>query len=450
VKLKIQLVLIFSLMSFIIQAEDLVRLDTDFNNFTINGTTNKTITLNFDKPTQQPTDEANAPKVYAPMQKTLGGDSKLYYLYNTGGTTEIFNNTDLTKVINFPLRIFAGVSDLYVYAAVYNADSGDAVKWEIIKAYPGNPVKNLTNSPITFTISPADICARTSCTGLEAATSTTKVTKTYKLNFFITTNSSLLKGAQVDVTQAPFNNGIYFNVGLSNKFYDKDEFTGTIIGVRRGDRRLFLEFTSTGILDPLDIRVVSHPVNASGGGENDVDDFPGALPIGNATYKDSSVLTESYAYSQNGELNVRNLNNDQNYIFSFVMVNKYLFATPLSNAAKEQPAQIEELLTKNSCFLLTAGFGEDHYIIDYFRHFRDQVLLKNYFGKKFVSVYYEMAPKYALIIYENEFLRSVIRGAAYILYFAFTHIYLMLLGAILIPIYFVWAYTLRKIKTLKT
>jgi hypothetical protein len=420
-------------------AAEQVRISDVFTDFTINGTTNTTVTLNFDKPTEMPIEEAKAVKIYVPMQTVvLSERSDQFYLHNLSGTTQIFDIGTKTKVINFPLRVWSGPSDHYLYALVYDPDSSDTNKWIVAKSYAGNPISSLENAAITFPLSPADICARVACTGL-GLTEASKTTKIYKVYFFVTTSTIVLGGSPGDITQSPYNNGIYFSVGLSNKFISPADFTGTVTNVRRGDKRLFLEYNTPGILDPLNIRILDH--NGSSPGAN--------LPIGGGGYTSSTLRTDEMAYMEDGEVLVRNLTNGVTYNLSFVMTNKYLFATPVSNFIPGTPAEIEELLKKNSCFLLTAGFGEDHYIINYFRHFRDSVLLKNYFGKKFVGVYYEMAPKYALMIYENESIRAVIRGIAYILYFSFTHIYLMLLGAILIPTFFICSYTLRKIKTAK-
>lgn len=428
-----------SFLTFSALATEQVRISDVFTDFTINGTTNTTVTLNFDKPTEMPIEEAKAVKIYAPMQtQVLSEQSAQFYLHNLTGTTQIFDIATKTKVINFPLRVWAGTSDTYLYALVYNPDSSDTNKWIVAKAYAGNPIRSLDNAAITFPLSPADICAQVSCSGL-GLTEASKTTKIYKVYFFVTTSTIVLGGTPGDITQTPLNNGIYFSVSLSNKFVSPADFTGTVTNVRRGDGRLFLEYNTPGILDPLNIRILDH--NGSSPGIN--------LPIGGGGYTSSTLRADEMAYLEDGEVLVRNLTNGTTYNLSFVMVNKHLFATPVSNFIPGQPAEIEELLKKNSCFLLTAGFGEDHYIINYFRHFRDSVLLKNYFGKKFVGVYYELAPKYALMIYENEAIRTVIRGIAYILYFAFTHIYLMLLAAVLIPIFFIGNHTFRKIKAAK-
>lgn len=62
------------------------------------------------------------------------------------------------------------------------------------------------------------------------------------------------------------------------------------------------------------------------------------------------------------------------------------------------------------CFIATAAYGtETAAELDVLRDFRDQVLLKNALGSRFVETYYRVSPPIADFIAENDFLRSVVR-----------------------------------------
>ena len=137
-------------------------------------------------------------------------------------------------------------------------------------------------------------------------------------------------------------------------------------------------------------------------------------------------------------MTVNNLTNSDTYNVSILFEDKYKFGTVLSNDMIGQPKEIEELLKKNACFLLTAGFGEDHFVINYFRNFRDTILSQSYLGRAFIHTYYELAPKYALMIYHNEAIRAVIRGAGYTLYFIFNFYYIILAVAVAVTGAFVF------------
>jgi hypothetical protein len=62
------------------------------------------------------------------------------------------------------------------------------------------------------------------------------------------------------------------------------------------------------------------------------------------------------------------------------------------------------------CFVATAAYGtETAAELDILRDFRDQVLLKNALGSRFVEAYYELSPPVADFIARNDFLRAVVR-----------------------------------------
>jgi len=62
------------------------------------------------------------------------------------------------------------------------------------------------------------------------------------------------------------------------------------------------------------------------------------------------------------------------------------------------------------CFIATAAYGTDTAEeIDVLREFRDEVLLPNRLGAKFVSFYYKTSPPVADLISQNEVLRTVVR-----------------------------------------
>ena len=68
-----------------------------------------------------------------------------------------------------------------------------------------------------------------------------------------------------------------------------------------------------------------------------------------------------------------------------------------------------EILT-GYCFVATAAYGTERAVeLDILRAFRDQVLLKNALGSRFVEAYYRLSPPIADFIAENDFLRAVVR-----------------------------------------
>jgi hypothetical protein len=62
------------------------------------------------------------------------------------------------------------------------------------------------------------------------------------------------------------------------------------------------------------------------------------------------------------------------------------------------------------CFIATAAYGtETASQLNILRDFRDQVLLKNALGSRFVAAYYKLSPPVADFIAKSDFLRAVVR-----------------------------------------
>jgi len=67
---------------------------------------------------------------------------------------------------------------------------------------------------------------------------------------------------------------------------------------------------------------------------------------------------------------------------------------------------------RDSCFIATAAYGtETASQLDILRDFRDQVLLENALGSRFVAAYYRVSPPVADFIAKHDFLRAVVREA---------------------------------------
>lgn len=407
---------VLAILSTSVLATDTVRLNRDID-LAVYGTTDTTFLLNSVESSGDGTSESAPDSVYVPMQSSSVADQADYFLAKgTNNTFDyLFDATDTSDVITFPLYLNVSTTDKYLYAAVKD---GSTTPYKLAKAY-GSVLRNLTNAAISFPVSPQHLCSRltTDCsTGVFAPSSTGSTEKEDILvYFFLATDISIAPGADIDPTT--YSGGIYFKVFMSNRIYPN--LTITVTSARPGDKRAILVYSADStILKPDHVRVFDSGTTPTA-----------ILPLGQLS---GTLLTQEHEYIQNSEVTVTNLSNAQPYNLGVMFVDKYNFATRVSATQSVKPQEIEELLKKNSCFLLTAGFGEDHYVIDYFRHFRDTVLSQSYLGRAFISVYYETAPKYALMIYHNETIRAVIRGFAYTLYFIFNFYYVFIAGAAVI------------------
>ena len=69
----------------------------------------------------------------------------------------------------------------------------------------------------------------------------------------------------------------------------------------------------------------------------------------------------------------------------------------------------ERKIKTDGCFIATACYGENSEQVEVLRHWRDNTLLKNSFGKGFVNVYYHTSPPIADFIRDKPFLKGIVR-----------------------------------------
>jgi len=150
-------------------------------------------------------------------------------------------------------------------------------------------------------------------------------------------------------------------------------------------------------------------------------------------------IVSYHSANTSGAIFIRNLINDTDYNFALGFIDKYQFVNGVSNSKIARPENIEEFLNKKACFFLSAGFKQDHYVLEYFRKFRDESLLTNSLGQRFVSWYYSFAPHYAKIIWDSPFLSFLVRALGFVAYF-FSRFFIgiVIAGFLIISIYNVY------------
>ncbi len=114
------------------------------------------------------------------------------------------------------------------------------------------------------------------------------------------------------------------------------------------------------------------------------------------------------------------INNYQLYCMVYATKNKtqniYKFVTTGVDTTKScvTPSEVVGILDDKHCFISTAAFGSESALeVEIFRKFRNQILLKSFFGRSFVKFYYKVSPPIAEIISKNEYLKASTRVALY-------------------------------------
>ena len=374
----------------------------------VSGVTSTSFLLNVTNPSGDATDELGSAKVYVPITNAVADHDKYFSRYSST-LNALFDTTNASHVVNFPLTVVPS-GTRYLYAA---AKSPTQSGYKVIQKYTS---VISSNQDVSFPLSPKVICApyANECTLLAPTVTSNSSPVIFKIYFFVSAISNLAIGDILDPIVST--GGIYFDVGMSNRIYTSSEIEVFIIDSKKGDGRAILTINSTNSManfkNVLVFKHTSPPPTPN-------------LPIGD--YTDGALINRDFSSSQSGELVVNELVNNEDAILSVAFQDNYGFATVLSEYALITPTSIQELLKKQACFLLTAGFGEEHYVINFFRKYRDQVLAHTFLGKKFIEIYYREAPHYALIIYQNNNMRWGVRAIAYLFYFFFNYYWTVLL-----------------------
>jgi hypothetical protein len=438
-----KLISLFALLflSFNSLATDTVRYD-DPGTGILQATTNTSIQLFAESPSSGGKTENTAGKVYVPFDiqlPTLGTSQSNYFNTNAGAvstfifgfnssvgsidTVAISGETTLKNYfISFPLKVTVGGTIKYLHLSA-KKDSN----YIVVSGLAGGQI-NVTDGAISLAVSPQAICKveGTNCSDFDQAGTPAAVTKTINLYFFL---ADSLLSATSDIGATPdttYPEGLFFQLNISSKVFTPTDITVSLSDLRKGDRRILGSFSSTATMTASVYRETLAFIHSA--------TVPGCLlpgPISGCSgtlQKDNPIST-----SQSGDFTLNNLVNGKTYAISLGFLDKYGFMTALSNFDSQTPTEIQELLKKQACYILTAGFGEEHYVTNYFRSYRDHILANSWLGRKFIKVYYRSAPHYAMIIYKNEWMRLVIRSAAYTLYFLFNFYWVVLifLGACL-------------------
>lgn len=378
----------------------------DVDDLVVTATSGISYNLNVDEPSGDATSEGAPASLYLPMANT--GSDEYLLNYREGGRP-LVSATDTTPV-NFPLVLTISGSDKYLTAAV-------KVNSNYYVADRTSLLSTRTDSQYTYSVSPNDFCTTFALAGsTNPCSDTSTFTSTMSVYFFVTT-TAYAKGDQINTTNDT--GGVYFSLKLSNRF--STDLIVSTSNVRKGDKRIILNYSASATLSNFSkIKVFQHtglPLSDN-------------LPVGNAGNFGSVMAKDFTGDATSGELTINELTNTVTYDFSLLLADKYNYTTKLSTVFTGTPTAIEELLKKQACYILTAGFGEEHYVTNYFRDYRDSVLAKSWLGKKFIRLYYGTAPKFALFIYQHDSLRTAIRGMAYVIYVLFRYgMALLVIGA---------------------
>ncbi len=227
-----------------------------------------------------------------------------------------------------------------------------------------------------------------------------------KVYFYLTTDTNKpTTNVAIAAASVP-TNGVYFNFNFSNQLNSTEV---TLKELQTYDERLRVIYSGESVANFYKTFIFQYTTG-------DLTVSNPVISVFSDIYPAAGDIYSYHGANASGEIFIKNLTNDLDYNFAVGFMDKYQFVTGVSSSLHGRPENIEEFLNKNACFLLSAGFKKDHYVLKYFRNVRDEFLMKNHYGQQFVEWYYLTAPAYAHIIWHSEFLSFGVRMAGFTAY----------------------------------
>ena len=402
--LKTLLAIIFLVTSLKAWSVGTVRLNSDTAP-TVQAFQSTSLDLVTDAPNSNGTVETDPAEVYVPISSTAGANANFNKF--SAGTANILP-TITSGTVTFNVTVANHAREFFEMGVEDN--SGD---WKAVD-FVSDTITGKPDGTYAITVNISQICAQAG-TELDCNNvfqeSDTAVTEKSTLLYLFFNGSNLVAGNAVNTGTT---GGIYYNFNMSNRIDSTNKIT--LSELRKGDSQLTAVYQGFNYNELYQVYGFDYNTNSGQEDEN----------LATASGNGTNYLLDSAVSS--GEAKIKGLQNDRAYNFAVYFVDKYNFATLFSNVITARPQQIEALLEKNACFLLTAGFAGDHPLVDYFRSWRDQVLSKNFFGKMFINLYYEWGPKMAPVVLSHPWLAKSVRGSAHAVHWVLeTRIWLVIM-----------------------
>ena len=355
---------------------------------------------------------SNPDIVYVPFSKAGQLSVSSSYLGSETGYLPDFAN------LEFRFTITASQTEYYAVAV---RQDGSTTNYNVIY---GSTSTLSSGTSTTVTFNDGELCTQmggSTCTGLQSSTNDESV------NFHIAViGSDAPLTAGTDITMSSYEDrGQVINLKMSSKV---ETNSPTITTTLVGDENLEINFTSPIYTNFGNLKKTLVITQGSASATSTTIQAATAVLDTTRTLGSVSTGVDEVEAKTSGAVRLRGLVNEYQYNVSVVLVNEYQLATYVSPTISGTPLNIETFLQAQNCYLISAGFGKDHYVLQYFRSFRDKYLLKSGWGTKFVEAYYETAPQYARYIYENEWMRGMVRAIAYVSYTVFNFPIPILLG----------------------
>ncbi len=215
-------------------------------------------------------------------------------------------------------------------------------------------------------------------------------------------------------------NAVYIEVFVSSQIPTAGGLPA--FDIARGDAQLRISWGvgATGI-DQTSIRAINvmyHPsgngvLYDTGAGDERYQELLAKLAAGYSPFR---LNDETVNNLNEGTFDLKDLENGTEYRVTICIENDYGFCSEFVDDILITPAKLETFIDEQSCYLVSAGFKDEHYVLSFLRAFRDEVMQEYWPGRKFIEFYYATAPEYAMKVAKNEILSAIFRGIGYFFY----------------------------------
>lgn len=356
-----------------------------------------------DQPSGLGSSEGSPMKAYIPVYSPGSPDQRQYSILPNSNALVTATGGQLAGHFRFEVRASSNTFDenSRLYMAV--REQGEYLLAPHPVTSPSLLSPNQIEQRVDVRFSMDDICevATRACSDFLGDSSGNRQ-RDLNLYFFLYDGNLSIEDS---ISTSTYQEGLYYRLSLSDRVPANSL---RIDSLTRGDGRFIIEFSggenisrmSTGLEYAMLVFDYA-PGSSTGGVER---------RIGEAISQGGRILLLDEEFlNKSGRYTIRPLVNGVTYDVSLALVNKYQFASQLSLSKSGIPEDIQVLLDGQSCFLLTAGFGGSHPIINDFRFFRDTYLKFFSRGEGFVKAYYHIAPHFSSFILRSEFISSYIR-----------------------------------------
>jgi hypothetical protein len=375
--------------------------------------------------------EATAPNIYVPFRSTDDGGSgntindQFSFYADRDNLPRIDNNQSVENAVALRFRLNINITTLL--SRLYVAIKGDSGSYKVL-ADLGDIAADTSLSIQDISIT--DICGsdEVDCNTLDKDNDPGAVPEAFTLHFFLGVD---MLGPGDGYTPGA-DNGVYYNVNFSARVFDDRRID--LFDLRKGDSQLVADYSGFTMSEILGLYgIVSSRSGVCATNVVDASNDDDTMESLGLSFSDLVDLRTNVIL---GQEKFEDLSNGLCYTVRFIQCDFYGFCSFASQSYEGSPEDIETLLKKQACFFFTAGFGREHFVVDFFQDWRNKVLKRFWVGRAFINWYYKTAPQYTPYILRTPWLQKTIQYTAYILYGVIKAWWLLSLFVVLAIVHF--------------